>query len=111
MDRIDCGSKAHASVSQQLDAQMTAEHGLSLSAYEVLMFLTDAPEHRMRMSEIAKAVLLSRRGCTRSVDRLVEHGYLSRHAVSNDGRGLYALQGTNIDPRATIAPQSKSKAA
>lgn len=82
--------EAHARVTQQLDAQMHAEHGLSLSAYEVLMFLADAPEHRMRMSEIAKAVLLSRSGCTRLVDRLVEEGYLTRHADSTDGRGLYA---------------------
>jgi DNA-binding MarR family transcriptional regulator len=82
--------EAHARVTQQLDAQMHAEHGLSLSAYEVLMFLADATEHRLRMSEIAKAVLLSRSGCTRLVDRLGDHGYLTRHAATTDGRGLYA---------------------
>ena len=96
--------EAHARVTQQLDAQMHAEHGLSLSAYEVLMFLADAPEHRLRMSEIAKAVLLSRSGCTRlverlglsaaavseQVNRLVDQGYLTRHAATTDGRGLYA---------------------
>ena len=82
--------EAHARVTQQLDAQMHAEHGLSLSAYEVLMFLADAPEHRMRMSDIAQAVLLSRSGCTRLVDRLVDQGYLTRHAATTDGRGLYA---------------------
>jgi DNA-binding MarR family transcriptional regulator len=80
----------HARVTQQLDAQMQAEHGLSLSAYEVLMFLDDAPEHRMRMSEIADRVLLSRSGCTRLVDRLAEQGYVARCAASCDGRGLYA---------------------
>ena len=35
--------QVHAGVTQQLDAQMHAEHGLSVSAYEVLMFLADAP--------------------------------------------------------------------
>ena len=90
--------EAHARVTQQLDAQMHAEHGLSLSAYEVLMFLADAPEHRMRMSEIAKAVLLSRSGGTRLVDRLVDQGYLTRHADTTDGRGLYAqLTNTGLD--------------
>lgn len=69
---------------------MQAEHGLSLSAYEVLMFLDDAPEHRMRMSEIADRVLLSRSGCTRLVDRLGEQGYVTRCAATSDGRGLYA---------------------
>jgi DNA-binding MarR family transcriptional regulator len=90
--------EVHARVTQQLDAQMQAEHGLSLSAYEVLMFLADAPEHRLRMSEIAKAVLLSRSGCTRLVDRLVDQGYLTRHAATTDGRGLYAqLTGTGLN--------------
>jgi DNA-binding MarR family transcriptional regulator len=82
--------EVHARVTQQLDAQMHAEHGLSVSAYEVLMFLDDAPGHRMRMSDIAERVLLSRSGCTRLVDRLVELGYVTRCAASTDGRGLYA---------------------
>jgi DNA-binding MarR family transcriptional regulator len=80
----------HARVTQQLDAQMQAEHGLSLSPYEVLMFLDDAPGHRMRMSEIADRVLLSRSGCTRLIDRLAEQGYVTRCADTTDGRGLYA---------------------
>jgi DNA-binding MarR family transcriptional regulator len=82
--------EVHSRVTQQLDAQMQREHALSLSAYEVLMFLDDAPEHRLRMSEIADRVLLSRSGCTRLVDRLAEQGYVSRCADNTDGRGLYA---------------------
>jgi DNA-binding MarR family transcriptional regulator len=82
--------EAHARVTQQLDAQMQREHGLSVSGYEVLMFLCDAPRHRLRMSEIAQRVLLSRSGCTRLVDRLVELGYVTRAADRSDGRGLYA---------------------
>ncbi len=82
--------EVHARTTQELDAQMHAEHGLSLSAYEVLMFLDDAPEHRLRMSEIAERVLLSRSGCTRLVDRLAEQGYVTRCAASTDGRGLNA---------------------
>jgi len=82
--------EVHARVTQQLDAQMQFEHGLSLSAYEVLMFLADAPEHRLRMSEIADRVLLSRSGCTRLVDRLADQGYVTRCAAGCDGRGLYA---------------------
>jgi DNA-binding MarR family transcriptional regulator len=81
---------AHARALRKLDAQMQAEHGLSLSAYEVLMFLDDAPRHRLRMSEIAERVLLSRSGCTRLVDRLVGQGWLTRCAADGDGRGLYA---------------------
>ena len=82
--------EANAQVMRELDAQMQSEHGLSASAYEVLMFLDDAPEHRMRMSDIADRVLLSRSGCTRLVDRLVRQGCVSRCAANDDGRGLYA---------------------
>jgi DNA-binding MarR family transcriptional regulator len=82
--------QAHAGAARALDAQMQREHGLSISTYEVLMFLGDAPEHRMRMAEIADRALLSRSGCTRLVDRLVELGYVTRCAAETDGRGLYA---------------------
>lgn len=82
--------EVHARVTRELDAQMQAEHGISVSAYEVLMFLADAPGRRLRMSEIARRVLLSRSGCTRLVDRLVELGYVTRAAVEGDGRGLCA---------------------
>ena len=52
------------------------------------MFLADAPDHRLRMSDIAQRVLLSRSGCARLVDRLVELGHVTRCAASTDGRGL-----------------------
>lgn len=82
--------ETHAAVMHTLDAEMHAEHGFSLSAYEVLIFLADAPERRLRMAEISDRVLLSRSGCTRLVDRLVELGYVTRCAAESDGRGLYA---------------------
>jgi DNA-binding MarR family transcriptional regulator len=82
--------QAHSGVTRALDAQMHAEHGLSLSAYEVLMFLADAPDRRLRMTEIAGRALLTRSGSTRLADRLVELGYATRCAAEHDGRGLYA---------------------
>ena len=81
---------AYAQVTQALDVQMRTEHGLSVSAYEVLMFLGDCVDHRMRMAEIAEQVLLSRSGLTRLVDRLEALGYVTRCAAEGDGRGLYA---------------------
>src|SRR4051794_7449447 len=82
--------QVHAQVTQALDAQMRAEHGLSVSSYEVLMFLGDAAGRRLRMAEIAERVLLSRSGLTRLVDRLVQLGYVTRCASEHDGRGLFA---------------------
>ena len=82
--------QVHAAVTRALDAQMHDEHGLSVSAYEVLMFLADTDGHRLRMADIADRVLLSRSGLTRLVDRLVALGYVVRNACADDGRGSYA---------------------
>jgi DNA-binding MarR family transcriptional regulator len=82
--------QVHARVTRALDAQMRAEHGISLSAYEVLMFLAAASDHRLRMAEIADRVLLSRSGSTRLIDRLVILGYVERCAAETDGRGAFA---------------------
>ena len=82
--------QVHAQTTQVLDAQMRERHGITVSAYEVLMFLGDADGHRLRMAEIAERVLLSRSGLTRLVDRLVDLGLVTRSASKTDGRGLYA---------------------
>ena len=90
--------QVHARVTQALDAQMRAEHGLAVSQYEVLMFLADAPDRKLRMSEIADRVLLSRSGLTRLIDRLVQLGYVTRCAAEDDGRGAFAeLTDTGLD--------------
>jgi DNA-binding MarR family transcriptional regulator len=82
--------RAHAELTRALDAQLTREHKLPLSSYEVLLFLADAPDGRMRMSELAESVLLSRSGLTRLVDRLERDGLLKRERCESDARGLFA---------------------
>ncbi len=82
--------RVHAALTRALDAQLQAQHGLGLSSYEVLMFVGDADGQRLRMSEIADRVLLSRSGLTRLVDRLVRDGLLERHACADDARGAFA---------------------
>ena len=82
--------RVHAHLTQALDAELTARHGLSLSSYEVLLFLADAPGGRMRMSQLAESVLLSRSGLTRLVDRLERDGLLDRERCEDDARGWFA---------------------
>lgn len=83
--------RVHAAVTRQLDAELLAEHALSLSSYEVLLFLADAPDGQLRMSELADGVLLSRSGLTRLVDRLVRDGLVRRERCEDDARGLNAV--------------------
>jgi DNA-binding MarR family transcriptional regulator len=82
--------RAHAALTRELDAQLAREHKLPLSSYEVLLFLADAPEGRMRMAELADSVLLSRSGLTRLVDRLEREGLLKRKPCESDARGFFA---------------------
>jgi DNA-binding MarR family transcriptional regulator len=81
----------YAQLSKALDAQLVAEHGLPLTSYEVLMYLSDADGGRMRMNELADSVLLSRSGLTRLVDRLEREGYLERCSCAHDARGAFAV--------------------
>jgi DNA-binding MarR family transcriptional regulator len=82
--------RVHAGVLKALDAELDATHGLPLTSYEVLIRLADAPEHRMRMCDLADSVLLSRSGMSRLVDRLERDGLLCRAACTNDARGAFA---------------------
>ena len=82
--------RVHAELTKALDAELIRAHALTLSSYEVLLFLADAPEGRMRMSELADSVLLSRSGLTRLVDRLERAGLLERIQCEDDARGYFA---------------------
>jgi DNA-binding MarR family transcriptional regulator len=83
--------RAHAAIIRELDAGLEAAHGLPLSSYEVLVFLEEAPERRMRMSELASSLLLSQSGVTRLVDRLERERLVRREPCDSDGRGTFAV--------------------
>ena len=82
--------RVHSHLLRELDAEMTSRQGLTLRTYEVLLFLGDAPQKRMRMTELSRSVLLSASGVSRLVDRLVRDGYVRRERCALDGRGLFA---------------------
>jgi DNA-binding MarR family transcriptional regulator len=82
--------RVHAALAKALDAELEAAHGLQLSSYEVLMYLADAEDERMRMCDLASSILLSRSGLTRLVDRLARDGLLERVACHDDARGAFA---------------------
>jgi DNA-binding MarR family transcriptional regulator len=82
--------RVHSDMTRALDAELTLRHGLPLTSYEVLLFLADSPDGRMRMSELADSVLLSRSGLTRLVDRLERDGLLEREQCEEDARGYFA---------------------
>jgi DNA-binding MarR family transcriptional regulator len=74
-----------------LDNELQAAHGLSLAEYEVLVNLSEAPGHSLRMTELASRLHLSPSGMTRRVDGLVRHGYVRREQCPSDRRGYFAV--------------------
>ncbi len=97
--------RAHAVVTRRLEAELLEEHDLPLGSYDVLVQLVDAPGRRLRMTELASAVLLSRSGVSRLVDRMQREGLVSREAATEDGRGMYAvLQPAGLARLRTAAP-------
>ncbi|HEY3020378.1 MAG TPA: MarR family transcriptional regulator [Solirubrobacteraceae bacterium] len=83
--------RVHARLVKALDAELESTHGLGVTSYEVLMYLADSPEARMRMHDLAASVLLSRSGLTRLADRLEREGLIERKACESDARGAFAV--------------------
>jgi DNA-binding MarR family transcriptional regulator len=83
--------RVHATLAKELDAELEAGHQLPLSSYDVLTTLADQPGDRMRMCDLAEAVVLSRSGLTRLVDRLQREGLIERAQCTSDARGAYAV--------------------
>jgi DNA-binding MarR family transcriptional regulator len=97
--------RVHARMTKTLDAELMREHRLPLSSYEVLLYLADSPEGRLRMSELADSVLLSRSGLTRLVDRMERDGLLRRQRCEQDQRGWFAEitdEGRDLFERARV---------
>ncbi len=82
--------RAHAYVVRELERELQAEQQLALTDYDVLVQLATADERRLRMSELADRLLLSRSGVTRLVDRLVADGLVERVVCDDDRRGQWA---------------------
>jgi DNA-binding MarR family transcriptional regulator len=81
---------AHAAITQQLGQELQAERGLPLGWYDVLLQLHEAGG-RLRMQELASALLVHKSSLTRLVDRLEESGYVEREPCDEDGRGYNAV--------------------
>src|SRR3954462_11292256 len=96
--------RVHATLTKALDAELDAAHGLPLSSYEVLMNLADADGERMRMSDLATMVILSRSGLTRLVDRLEREGLIGRESCPSDARGSFATLTAARPPRPPPPP-------
>jgi len=74
-----------------LDVELQSEHGLSLGEYEVLVHLSEEPEHSLRMTDLAGRLHLSPSGITRRIDGLERSGLVERRQCPSDRRGSNAV--------------------
>lgn len=74
-----------------VDADMLEEHPITGTEYTVLVHLSEAPHHRMRMSELANMCGLSLSGMTRVVNRLEAQSFVQRQRSPEDGRAWLAI--------------------
>jgi len=81
----------HRAVLQQLDSELRRVHDLAVTEFDVLITLFNAPDRRLRMSDLAERVLLSPAGTTHLVTRLERDGLVRREVDPADGRKWFTV--------------------
>ncbi|MDA0264505.1 MAG: MarR family transcriptional regulator [Chloroflexi bacterium] len=103
--------KTHSTVVKHLERRMQEQHGLPLAWWDVLVQLAEGPESGLRMGELAEAVLLTRSGITRLVDRMIGEGLVVREQCPRDRRGYYAvISQKGLDIMAQVGPDHSENA-
>jgi DNA-binding MarR family transcriptional regulator len=82
--------QVHDRITHRVDSALHRQHGLSLTGFEALRRIADAPGERATMGEVAEAIGLSRPGVTSTVNRLVADGLVIRERAGDDKRLLHA---------------------
>lgn len=80
-----------AALQGELERSLRAETGLHLADYNLLLLLTEAPEHRLRMGELAGRMVFSPSRLTYQVRTLEQRGLVERCAAPGDRRGAEAV--------------------
>lgn len=84
-------ARAFVVVPRVLEAELHAAHGLTTTEYFVLVNLSEAPDRRLRMTELASRGAMSLSAISRVVDALARRGLAERARCPSDGRGLLAV--------------------
>jgi DNA-binding MarR family transcriptional regulator len=75
---------------EQLEREVDQATDVPSAYYEVLVRLSEAPERRLRMSDLADLSQSSRSRLSHSLARLEALGWIRREACESDRRGAYA---------------------
>ena len=75
-------------LNERLQRQLVEDSDLSLAEYDILVHLSEAADHTLRMSELADRVVHSRSRLTHTVGRMEHRGLVLRQPCPDDGRGV-----------------------
>lgn len=78
-------------LNQLIEADLQTNHNISHVEFEVLLRLEFAPNHRMRIQDLASQSILTRSGMSRAIERLEKAGFVKRAGACEDRRGFYAV--------------------
>ena len=82
--------QASALLEDQLDRQLQRDAGIPHLYYALLVYLSEAPERRLRMTGLAEELKITRSRLSHAVSRLEERGWVDRTGCTSDGRVQYA---------------------
>lgn len=77
----------HAKLTARLHRQLQDDSGLSLTDFDVLVQLTDRPDRRARVFELAESLQWERSRLSHHLARMQRRGLISREGSPDDGRG------------------------
>lgn len=81
----------YLSVARELNTRLSADHGLTVNEYGVLLHLARADEFKLRRVDLAESLILSPSGITRMLDRLEKAGLVDKSTCETDARVTYAV--------------------
>jgi DNA-binding MarR family transcriptional regulator len=82
--------RGHAAARRRINAQLHAEHGLTVNAYEALLLLSKAENGVLRRVDLAEELQLTASGVTRLLDGLEEQNCVQKKSCKSDARVTYA---------------------
>ena len=75
----------------RMNRQLQDEYGISLADYEVLVALSEAPEGRLRVFEVADALAWEQSRVSHQLARMQRRGLITREGCATDARGAFAV--------------------
>ena len=88
-----------------LEDDLRAATGLSMNDYHVLVVLSEAPDRRLRMGELAGRLVFSPSRVTYQISSMVKRGLVKKQSCPEDGRGQEAvLTGAGMAALEAAAP-------